>query len=122
MGGAFDQSRQRLAHQCTRDGCDSPATHIAHLHFRYGRRHKAQEHLPTWLRVCDSGQCRRAANDYILSDTNKQGISEQMAKVGRLSIDWDGAVIEFVPIGEESWTPGQMQEVGANNLVPAGSA
>lgn len=98
----------RRAHQCTRDGCDSPATHRAHLHFRYGRRHVAQEHVRTWVRVCDSSACRKAAWNFILSPANKKGISEQMARIGRLRIDWDNAMIEFVPIGEEAWGPYQM--------------
>lgn len=101
----------RRGHQCTRDGCDSEATHKAWLHFRYGRRLVAGESLPTWLRVCDSAKCRKAAYGFILSETNKRGLSEQLAKHGRLGIDWPNAMIEFVPLGEKVWGPQQMAQV-----------
>lgn len=106
----------RRQHQCHRDGCDSPATHQLHLHIRYGRYHRATEHLVSTLRVCDSKTCRKAANDYLLSEHNKGIISAKLATIGRLTIDWPNAMVEFVPIGELSVADlaqlGQMQTLG----------
>lgn len=99
----------RRAHQCSKDGCDSAAVYEVWLHFRYGRHLVATETLKTSLRVCH--RHRRAANDYVLSERNKGIISAEMAKHGRLGIDWQRAMIEFVPIGEAAWGPQNMQAV-----------
>ena len=101
----------RRRHQCSKDGCDSQAVYEVYLHFRYGRRHVAQERLKSSLRVCEAH--KRAANDYILSEANKAIISGEMAKQGRLSIDWPNAMIEYVPVGESSWLPDEMVAIQA---------
>jgi len=92
---------ERRKHQCHRDGCDSPAVWQVFLHFRYGWHLVAIETMKSTIRVCD--RHRRAANDFILSSHNKKTISREMAKMGRLNIDWDNAMIEFVPLNEETW-------------------
>lgn len=107
-------SDSRRAHQCHRTGCDSAAAYELHLHIRYGLRHRAIEHLKSTILTCDSKDCRKAANDYLLSDHNKKTIATELAKVGRLSLDWSGAMVEFVPIGERPWGPEHMQKLGAD--------
>ena len=104
---------ERRTHQCHYDGCDSPWEWQVFLHIRYGRRHVAIESLKSTIKVCD--RHRRAANDYLLSEHNKREISTKLATIGRLSIDWDNAMVEFVPQGEQSWGPEQMVklQVGA---------
>lgn len=97
---------ERRAYQCKADGCDSPAVYDVYLHFRYGRRLVAMESLKSSLRVCDRHKC--AARDYLLSETNKANISREMAKAGRLGIDWENAMVEFVPTGEAAWGPENM--------------
>ena len=97
---------ERRAHQCHRDSCDSAAQWDVYLHIRYGVRLKAIESLKSSVRVCESH--RKAAHDFILSAHNKKRISAELAKIGRLNIDWDSAVIEFVPSGEAAWGPQQM--------------
>lgn len=99
----------RRAHQCRHDNCDSVAQYEVHLHLRYGRHHKATEHLKSSIRVCDAH--RRAANNFLTSEHNKRVISTRLATIGRLSIDWPNAVVEFVPVGEEPWTPQQMVQL-----------
>lgn len=103
------QLDERRAHQCRHDGCDSAAVYEVYLHVRYGRRHKAIEHLKSSIRVCDKH--RKAAGIFLTSEHNKKVISTQLATIGRLAIDWPNAVVEFVPIGEESWSPEQMVQL-----------
>jgi hypothetical protein len=99
----------RRAHQCHHDGCDSPAEWEVYLHIHYGLHHAASQTLKSTVRVCD--RHRRHANDYILSETNKALISRELAKIGRLRIDWANAMIEFVPCGEIAWGPEQMMRL-----------
>lgn len=108
------QFDQRRAHQCHRDGCDSAAEYEVYLHLRYGLHHKAIEHLKSTVKVCD--RHRRAANDYLLSDSNKVRISRELAKIGRLAIDWPNAMVEFVPCGEQAWGPQQMIPLQAGRV------
>lgn len=103
------QHDERRAHQCRYDGCDSAAVYEVHLHLRYGVRHKAVEHLKSSIRVCDAH--RKTAGNFLTSEHNKKVISTRLATIGRLAIDWPNAVVEFVPVGEESWSPGQMIEL-----------
>lgn len=104
----------RRAHQCRADGCDSAAEYGVHLHVRYGVRHKAVEHLKSSIRVCD--RHRRTANDFLTSEHNKKAISFKLATIGRLAIDWPNAVVEFVPIGEESWSPERMVQLQTGHV------
>lgn len=99
----------RRAHQCRHDGCDSAAVYEVHLHVRYGVRHKAIEHLKSSMRVCDAH--RKTAADFLTSEHNKKVISFKLATIGRLAIDWHNAVVEFVPISEESWSPERMVQL-----------
>lgn len=92
---------ERREHQCSKDGCDSEAVYRVFLHFRYGRHLVATETMESSIRVCE--RHKKAAHDYILSEINKTLISREMAKVGRLAIDWPNAMIECVPIGEAPW-------------------
>lgn len=102
---------QRRVHQCHFDGCDSAAVYEVHLHIRYGVRHVAKEHLKSTINICDKH--RRAAHDFLLSERNKKNISTKLATIGRLTIDWPNAIVEFVPVGEESWSPEQMHQIRA---------
>lgn len=97
---------ERRAHQCHFRGCDSAAIYDVYLHIHYGLHHKAVETLKSTVRVCD--RHKKYANDFILSDHNKATISRELAKIGRLTIDWPNAMIEFVPSGEVAWGPDQM--------------
>ena len=99
----------RRAHQCRHDGCDSQAQWECYLHIRYGRQHIAIETLKCTIRVCD--RHRKEAAAFITSPHNKKTISVKLATIGRLGLDWDNAVIEFVPCGETPWTPLNMQEL-----------
>lgn len=96
----------RLAHQCRHDGCDTQAEYEVFLHIRYGVHLKAIETLKSSLRVCD--RHKKAANDYLLSERNRKIISTRLATIGRLGIDWDNAIVEFVPAGESPWGPQQI--------------
>lgn len=102
---------ERRAHQCHHDGCDSPAIWDVYLHIHYGHKHVAVEHLKSSVRVCDKH--RKHANDFILSEHNKAVVSRELAKIGRLMIDWPNAMIEFVPSGEIAWGPDQMVKLEA---------
>lgn len=98
--------QDRRIHQCHHDGCDSPCVWDVYLHIRYGWHLVAIESLKSTIRVCDKH--KKHANDFILSDHNKAMISQRLATIGRLAIDWDNAMIEFVPCGEIAWGPSQM--------------
>lgn len=100
---------ERRAHQCHVDGCDSACIWDVYLHIRYGWQLRAIESLKSTVKVCD--RHKKHANDFILSEHNKATISRELAKIGRLNIDWPNAMIEFVPCGEASWGPGQMVEL-----------
>lgn len=97
----------RRAHQCRY--CDSRSQWEAYLHVRYGLHHKAIETLKWSHRVCDMHRKEVAAS--ITSPVNKKLISTKLATIGRLSIDWDNAMVEFVPCGEKPWSPVNMQEL-----------
>lgn len=106
---AREQQRERRAHQCSYDGCDSACVYDVYLHVRYGWHHVATESLKSSLRVCETH--KKQAHDFILSEHNKKTIAAKLATIGRLLIDWDNAMIEFVPCGEISWGPSQMIEL-----------
>lgn len=115
-------AENRRAHQCGADGCDSAAVYYLTLHVRYGRRHVAIETIPfRRLQCCDSKACRKAANDYLLNEHNKNEIALKLAQIGRLAIDWPSAMVEFIPLGEQPWGPEQMALVDGN-IVTAGAA
>lgn len=99
----------RRAHQCRHDGCDSRAQWEVYVHLRYGLHHKAIESLKCTIRVCDLH--RKEAAAFITTPHNKKVISTKLATIGRLSIDWDNAMVEFVPCGEKPWSPVNMQEL-----------
>lgn len=100
----------RRAHQCRHDGCDSPALYEVYLHLRYGLHLVAIETLRSTLCVCDKH--KKHAERFITSDHNKRSISAELAKIGRLGIDWDNAVVEFVPFGELSLADPRMVPMG----------
>lgn len=104
----------RRANQCRHDGCDSAYEWDLYLHVRYGLHLVAIETIGPVKRVRCCENHRKAATRFILSDTNKKIISVELAKIGRLGIDWDNAMIEYVPRGEEPWGPGRMQEITAH--------
>lgn len=99
----------RRAHQCRHDGCSSPAEFDVFLHVRYGWHLVAIESLKSSLRVCD--QHRKSAAKFLTSEHNKKTVSAELAKIGRLGIDWPNAMVEFVPCGEQSWGPQNMVQV-----------
>lgn len=103
----------RRAHQCKFDGCDSPAEFEVHLHIRYGWHHVAVENLKSSLRVCD--RHRRHAAAFLTNEHNKRTVSTELAKIGRLLLDWDNAIVEFVPCGEQSWRPEEMVQIEAGH-------
>jgi hypothetical protein len=117
LSAGISMTEARRAHQCHSTACDSPAAYEVHLHIRYGLHHRAIEHLKSSMLTCDSKDCRKAANDYLLSDHNKNTIAVELAKVGRLALDWPNAMVEFVPIGEEPWGPDRMQKLGADMMT-----
>jgi hypothetical protein len=97
--------RIRAAHQCRHEGCDSAWEWDLYLHVRYGRHHVAVESIGPIKRVRCCERHRKAATNFVLSDVNKKIISVELAKIGRLCIDWDNAMIEYVPRGEAPWGP-----------------
>ena len=104
----------RRAHQCRHEGCDSAWEWDLVLHVRYGWHHVAVESIGPIRRVRCCEKHRKAATNFILSEVNKKVISTELAKIGRLGILWDQAMVEYVPKGEEAWGPGNMQEIRAN--------
>lgn len=90
----------RRVHQCHRTGCDSEATHAAHLRLWFdGLQQALPLNMRSTIRCCEAHI--PAFTIWLLSEDNRVHIAAGLALNGFGEPDFSSAEVEFVPLADQ---------------------